>query len=690
MAFIDSRMVNGPDGKNVFDSLNDHASSLADNAKKEINILTYKNLVNIDDWTPAFNQAQIDCPVGGKIVFPKDTYKGEFNITKSLDVDFRGSKLVPTGLDKNIINIIGSRSSNNYVLSSNRVRGQKDLPLVSSPTDITVGDLIVLRDDTTRPGDALPDINIEVHRVKAINGNTVTIEDFIRLPKSVAATSNVYKINTIKDINLENLVCEGLTGATVGGGINTQYVENVAVRNFKMTKNLGATVTFRTSFNCTVDGFDVSSPIASAGGQGYGIAASRGTNGFYVRNGKANAMRHAVDCSETFGALVENIVATGSVSTAFVLSHNSYGSDVKFKDCKAYDCVSYGFQISNQGAADLKTAIHHNMHLERCEVEFVDFTDPSSYAIGVSYECPVKNSTIDVSIRKGDGNTKPTSSAFSKLDGVRTTSNANDLKIRLRARGLINATLFDIGDFTAVDKETDSIMLDDVIIENCTNAIRYKNVYSLSVRNLKIKNVDTLLFNFYDAAQLKLRYFNLEDVLLDGYTTFTSYDFSTIAHANGIMGKVSNIRNSSTTNSGSITVTADKAFTMEEILTSRHGETLKLVASGALSLNANPLPSGWFIGQKVALYSQSGNNITIPKGSNMFTYGATSVILGINSLRSVVFEWNGTVWMQLGGVPAAATSIAVAPLFVGQLAVVSGIGYIATGTSASTDWKQIS
>ena len=30
MAFIDSRMVNGPDGKNVFDSLNDHASSLAD------------------------------------------------------------------------------------------------------------------------------------------------------------------------------------------------------------------------------------------------------------------------------------------------------------------------------------------------------------------------------------------------------------------------------------------------------------------------------------------------------------------------------------------------------------------------------------------------------------------------------------------------------------------------------------
>ena len=34
MAFIDSRMVNGPDGKNVFDSLNDHASSLADKTKQ--------------------------------------------------------------------------------------------------------------------------------------------------------------------------------------------------------------------------------------------------------------------------------------------------------------------------------------------------------------------------------------------------------------------------------------------------------------------------------------------------------------------------------------------------------------------------------------------------------------------------------------------------------------------------------
>lgn len=35
------------------------------------------------------------------------------------------------------------------------------------------------------------------------------------------------------------------------------------------------------------------------------------------------------------------------------------------------------------------------------------------------------------------------------------------------------------------------------------------------------------------------------------------------------------------------------------------------------------------------------------------------------------------------------TSIASTPAFIGQLAVFSGVGYIAVGTSASTDWKQI-
>jgi hypothetical protein len=46
-----------------------------------------------------------------------------------------------------------------------------------------------------------------------------------------------------------------------------------------------------------------------------------------------------------------------------------------------------------------------------------------------------------------------------------------------------------------------------------------------------------------------------------------------------------------------------------------------------------------------------------------------------------------TGWSQAA---AAATSIAGTPAFVGQIAVVGGIGYLAVGVSSSGDWKQIS
>lgn len=36
-----------------------------------------------------------------------------------------------------------------------------------------------------------------------------------------------------------------------------------------------------------------------------------------------------------------------------------------------------------------------------------------------------------------------------------------------------------------------------------------------------------------------------------------------------------------------------------------------------------------------------------------------------------------------------ATVITEIPLYVGQIAVVAGVGYIATGTSSTSDWKQI-
>ena len=80
MAFIDSRMVNGPDGKNVFDSLNDHASSLADNtsqlaAIKTVNIENFPRQTPEVDDSGRFSRA-IAALSGkaGKIIMPALSY----------------------------------------------------------------------------------------------------------------------------------------------------------------------------------------------------------------------------------------------------------------------------------------------------------------------------------------------------------------------------------------------------------------------------------------------------------------------------------------------------------------------------------------------------------------------------------------------------------------------------------------
>lgn len=85
---------------------------------------------------------------------------------------------------------------------------------------------------------------------------------------------------------------------------------------------------------------------------------------------------------------------------------------------------------------------------------------------------------------------------------------------------------------------------------------------------------------------------------------------------------------------------------------------------------------------------------TIPTTGN---YQKGDIIINTNPSVGGIFCWSrlttgtnntlGTDWLpvQLG----ALTSISSVPLFVGQHAVVSGIGYISTGTTSVSDWKQI-
>ena len=111
MAFIDSRMVNGPDGKIVFDSLNDHASSLAEKAKKGDLVINVKDFGAKGDGTTddtaaiqaTFNSLNYaDNPTSvaqmGTVYFPTGIYKISASINIKGGVTVKGA-----GRDSSII-----------------------------------------------------------------------------------------------------------------------------------------------------------------------------------------------------------------------------------------------------------------------------------------------------------------------------------------------------------------------------------------------------------------------------------------------------------------------------------------------------------------------------------------------------------------------------------------------------------
>lgn len=64
------------------------------------------------------------------------------------------------------------------------------------------------------------------------------------------------------------------------------------------------------------------------------------------------------------------------------------------------------------------------------------------------------------------------------------------------------------------------------------------------------------------------------------------------------------------------------------------------------------------------------------------------IVGGIKDWTCVVRGTSGGVW-EVSGQVGVAAGVGATPLFVGQFAVVGPLGYIATGTSSSADWKQI-
>lgn len=605
----------------------------------------------VTDDTTSIQNAYDSTPIGGKLYFPKGTYIGNLEIDKSITVEFQmGSKLIsPLGV-AHALEVRGTLSSTKYLLSSTLKRGDNQITLSTPPTDIFANDLIYITDDTVRPLDNAPFINSEVHEVLSVSGNVITLKDFIREPKSISSVNNVSKITPIADVEIINCSTEGVDGRTTNGGIYVDCAKNVSVRNFKMTKNYNPAITFSRSYNCTIDGFDIRKAIAFGAGQGYGVRVDYGSNRINVLNGVTELMRHAIDLGGAYDVLVDNVIAYDNPhSPTFVIAHNSYGSDITFRNCKSYGTKSYGFLISNQGKGANGDYDHtnYNIKLLNCEVHIPEDLD---YANGVYFMHIIKESIVDgLIVKYRNGETK----AIKQVIGVRSLPNQSDLTIRnakfsgLRDGVTLLATVNKLVSELTIN-ESAMTKLSNVFADNCDIAVRLTCANAVEIINTTANNCNHFMYLYYPANTPKLRKLTLTDVLLSNVTNFSNSDLYYVVDAKGIIGTIRNIYYSNMDKANYKTLTANQQITNLDVLTQGNGELLVIGSAAAVSLSSNPFLQGFMIGQKLTLSCRTPYDITV--NSNEFSYVKTKdvlpIVLNSNARRSCSFEWDGSFWVQ--------------------------------------------
>lgn len=599
------------------------------------------------DNTAAFSAAVAACPPGGKVIFPTGKYKGDVVITKSTTLDFMGSTIVPKNTSS-LYAVRGSGVASNikYSLSLEAKRHDRSVSLTTAPSDISAGDLVVLRDDTVRFSDKLPHLNMEVHEVYSVVGSTVTFKDSVRLPKLISATSNLYKISPIKGIQIYNLNVESHIGSTMNGGVDLEMVQDVVVKNFTSNKISIVSLSCRTSYNVLVDGFKCSNAQMTGGGQGYGIQMGKGTNRFTLRNGHGDGMRHIQDNATAFDGLIENVVSVNNLSAAFGPTHNGFDADITYKDCRSYGGMSYAWSFNSQGVIDPYSLNFYGFHIQNCKVVLDEIT--TGQAVALYSTSPLQESSIDgLELTYMNGKNIPTIS----VAGIRIPPINNDIKInKLTVNGMKYAFVQDEVDGSKVQTDDSKrVSISNMTVSNCSLAFFTRFIHNLEIRGLTLNNINpgtAQVFYIYNSTGQQLKYLTIEGLHINNIdlTKLFYLPLSSLVNTN-VLGSIKNIFPAGDSVNTPRTIADGATLTHNTMLTSKNGEDVSLTSVANVTMGAAPLSKGIVQGQLLRITNEGGFNITIPQGANMLNNGGGSVVLGAEK-RAVSWVWSGSKWFQ--------------------------------------------
>lgn len=455
---------------------------------------------------------------GGELIVPAGTYHlDSLLIQKSIHMRCAGVvEFMPTDRNKDILIIEGSKNDRTYQLLEPAKRRQQKITLTTKPTDIQIGDMIVITDDTARFNDHQKDMNTEVHEVLFIEENTIWLRDYVRLFKSPAPSGvNVYKVNPVENVKIDGFRYHMLEGSTSGRGIYANFVRNLHIINTSGTRGAGSGIQIRKAIHTRIEGFHFTDPQVVGSGQGYGVQFYGGCNGITIRDGYTYGMRHSVDLEGSYEALIENVVDVCSAGASFLLSHNGFSADITIQNCRAIHTLGTGIAVDSQGISsknpDPSSPLQltfYGFRIRNCEIINSNFGSAGIHFYSPCREVLIEGCKIRFKTGQEKGLSKLSNSGI-RLYPAQTDAQIFNCTIEGYRRGI--AFQSPAGDYE--NSDDCQIHIHNAIIRNCCTGLFFNYGRGKRVQISRI-HCDKIEQQFLELNHGDFTYFQVENVTI--------------------------------------------------------------------------------------------------------------------------------------------------------------------------------
>jgi hypothetical protein len=559
-------------------------------------------------------------------------------------IDARGARIVHAadGIGA-AIDARGTIAATGYVLDAAVARGERTLTMTATVTDIEAGDIVLLSDDTARVSDGATGVNLEVHQVSSVAGDTIVLVDQVAMPKSVSATANVRLLTPLRGVEIAGpLEIVGLSGGTSGsGGVRVQYCAGPSISSLTATQTLAPAVWVAGCIGARVSDIDVSAPADTGGGQGYGVLVNGGSAGSRLERVTGHGLRHTVDLG---GSIRTHVVDSTDTETAvgpgMVLSHQGWDADAHFEDCACLRSGNLGFNVSAQGVASGYDLRAYGMRVTRGRVQI---RSGLAYGYGFASDMPLEDCDIAVDVTYEDGTAVGTA--------TRGASILPQDHLRSRVEVTTRAVQFGVYLTHGAARTPGAAYTRSPLRVSVTSSDAAYGIIGTDVTALAVERLDlTDPTNFYillnkNSGGPDLAFLEVSGVRIEGGTASKAISLASLP-ASGVQGRLGDWQDTAT--DGIFQVGNGYSLTLNDIAGRSRGGVILIQGAGVgYVLGTDPLPVGAVEGQRLTLVNpHATRTLGVPDGANNANIGGGTITLAAAG-GSATWVWAGGLWRQI-------------------------------------------